>query len=247
MQKIFAIVILVLGFSGAWAESIEYNSNYAAAYAYKNYDQSKQVKFAKYSNNCTNFVSQAILAGFARTTSMITLYNKRKQFLADMNDDYSWYYIDKYDKGNTWSEAHSLYIYAKFTDEKDNGPNYLYKGPKFKKITNDDSKHYMKYNEVKVGDIIFMDWHDEYFEEHWDDMYDSNGNLTFLGKKHARPDGKMDHTLIVTKFQWWRRGYNKIRVASNSSDYKDKGLGTINEKYDKKAFFYVYRPIEYTK
>jgi hypothetical protein len=57
----------------------------------------------------------------------------------------------------------------------------------------------------------------------------------------------MDHTLIVTKFKWFEDGYNKIRVASNSSDYRDKGLGTINKEYDKKAFFYVYRPIEYTK
>jgi hypothetical protein len=182
MKKLLFVVSLIVGLvSGAWAEDIEYNPNYAAAYAYKNYDQKKQVKFAKYPNNCTNFVSQAILAGFVKTTSMLTLYDKRMQFLADMGDDYSWYYIDKYVKGTTWSEAHSLYLYAKYTSE--NKDAYLYKGPKFKFIANDDSKHYLKYYKVNVGDIIFMDWHDQFFKDHWDDMFYPNGKLTPLGKK----------------------------------------------------------------
>ncbi len=248
MKKLLVLVFMVVGLvSGVFAEEVEYNSNYAASYAYKNFDQRKQVKFAKYPNNCTNFVSQSIMAGFARTNSMVTLFNKRKEFLSDQGDTYSWYYIDKYTIGTTWSEAHSLYLYAQYTNRHRNDDLTDEKGPKFKFITKDSASHYMDYNDVNVGDIIFMDWHDKYFFDHWDDMFKSNGKLTKLGKKHAKPDGKMDHSLIVTKFEWFDKGYNKIKVASNSSDYRDKGLGTINKEYNKKAFFYVYRPIKYTK
>ena len=244
MKKMVLIGLVLVGLvSSVFAGDIKYNQNYAASYAFKNYNQKTQVKFAKYLNNCTSFISQSMMAGFAKTTSMNTLYNKRKNFLADRFDTYSWFYLNKYDKGSTWSEAHSLYLYAKYTDKNDIGPNYLENGPKFKFVTYDTLTSYMDYNSVQVGDIIFMDWHDANFD--FDTMI-NNGIITNEGKKHMKPDGHMDHTLIVTKINYWsERGYNKIRVASNSRDYKDRGLGDINEDYDKKALFYVYRPTNY--
>jgi hypothetical protein len=242
-----AVLLTMVLASSSFADKIKYERFSAGNYAYKNYNQNNQVKFAKYPNNCTNFVSQSIMAGFVKTTSMKTLYKKRRDFMADYGDYYDWYYETKYDKGSTWSEANSLYRYAKYTDKYDRGPNYKYKGPKFKKITYDTSTSYLDYSKVQEGDIIFMDWHDEYFAKNWDDMFDSYGNLNYLGKKHAIPDGIMDHALIVTIIYSNIIGYDKIRVASNSEDYKDKSLGKINRDSNRKALFYVYRPTAYIK
>jgi len=229
MKKfILGAVLLTMALtSNASAENITYNGFFAGNYAYKNYNQDNQVKFANYPNNCTNFVSQSIMAGFVKTKFMKTLYKKRRDFMADYGDYYDWYYLTKYDKGSTWSEANSLYRYARYTDKYDRGPNYKFKGPKFKKVTYDTPTKYLDYNKVQEGDIIFMDWHDK------------NGDY--------KPDGIMDHAFIVTLIYIHENGYNRIRVASNSIDYNNEGLGDKNKEYDKKALFYVYRPTAYIK
>ncbi len=51
--------------------------------------------------------------------------------------------------------------------------------------------------------------------------------------------------MIVTSYDYYTRfGYNKIEVTYQS--YNDsRRLGAINEEQNYKAFFYVYRPLNY--
>jgi len=93
-----------------------------------------------------------------------------------------------------------------------------YKGLHFTFVTNDTLQTFMDYTKVKVGDIVFADWNH---------------------------DGRMDHTLIVTGYDWWRWGYNEIRVTYQSYNKTDIGLGDINEQKNYQALFYVYRPVNY--
>jgi hypothetical protein len=204
-----------------------YSPSRAVSYAVKNYKQRSQDDntFDIYDNNCTNFVSQSILAGFVETNNRRTLYNSREQYLADLNDPYDWFYKSKWDTGKNWKEAHSLYLYAKYTDDYDSGKNYFETGPKFKFIDRDSDLDYLDPGNVKEGDIIFAD-------------INSPENAQYI-------DGKMDHVFVVTGKEWWQPFYNKIRVTSNSSYYTDKGLGEINESYHQNIHFYVFRPVAY--
>ena len=95
-----------------------------------------------------------------------------------------------------------------------------YEGWYFEKVTHDTHTKFMDYQKVKRGDIIFADW---------------------------KGDGIFDHTMVVTNIQWWRYGYDEIRVTYQSNDTKDRGLGDINEEYNYKALFYVYRPKSFKK
>ena len=73
----------------------DYDVSKAVDYAVKNYKEGAQNDgtFAVYPNNCTNFVSQSVLAGFAETKYRSTLYSKREQYLSDEHDTYSWFYF----------------------------------------------------------------------------------------------------------------------------------------------------------
>ncbi|MDF1682865.1 MAG: amidase domain-containing protein [Patescibacteria group bacterium] len=206
-----------------------YKSSKSVDYAVKNYKKSAQNddNFAVYDNNCTNFVSQSVLAGFAETKYRSTLYSKREQYLADENDTYSWFYRSKWDAGANWKQAHSLYLYAKYTDENDSGSNYNENGPKFDFVTRDSDSAYLDPNDVLEGDIIFADINNPTYDQYI--------------------DGTMDHVFIVTGKEWYQSFYNKIRVTSNSSYYTDKGLGEINEEYEQDIHFYVYRPVAYVE
>jgi hypothetical protein len=94
-----------------------------------------------------------------------------------------------------------------------------YKGLHFTFVTNDTPTTLMDYNSVQVGDIIFADW-------------DNNDT--------------MDHTMIVTRIDTWRTGYDKIRVTYQSPvNTPNRGLGDINIQYNYNAIFYVYRPLDY--
>lgn len=98
-----------------------------------------------------------------------------------------------------------------------------YKGLHFTLVTKDTLSSFMDYTKVKVGDIVFADWNH---------------------------DGRIDHSMIVTAYESWRLGYNEIRVTSQSTNFANRGLGDINEKYRSadgtyQALFYVYRPTDY--
>jgi hypothetical protein len=93
-----------------------------------------------------------------------------------------------------------------------------YKGLHFAYVTHDTTTSFMDYDKVQPGDIIFADF---------------NG------------DGTMDHTMIVDDKDWWRLGYNEVRLTYQSDNKTDQGLGDINERMKHQALFYVYRPVDY--
>jgi len=205
----------------------KYHGTTAMIYSAINYDVENlnDSTFARYDHNCTHFASQVILAGFTEKTTRSELYALKEQYSADKSDIYSWFYQTKWQTGNAWKEAHSLYLYAKYSAEYDPGPVYLEAGPKFKYVTEDSQTAYMDHEKIKVGDIIFSDYEQPQYAK--------------------KIDGHMDHVYIVTKLQLWRSGYDAIRVSANSEDHFDKSLGEINLKYKTKINFTVFRPIAY--
>ncbi len=211
--------------TAAFADSYKtYDPSMAAEYATNNYDRpygtlDTENPFTDYSyiptgGNCTNFVSQAIMAGMVPSSSASTTYSHRFNYDIDgqgEGDTYRWFFRFDGDRGSAWTGAHKLYEYA-----VNNDPNY--RGLHLQYVTHDTLTEFMAYKLVQAGDIIFADW------EH---------------------DDEMDHTMIVTDIQWWRLGYNEIRVTYQSDNRTNRGLGDINEDYNYEALFYVYRPTDY--
>lgn len=227
-----------------------YNGKTASKFAYQNFKK-KNTPFEKFENNCTHFVSQSILAGFVGSSDINTVYKNTSYYKADKYEQYNWYFENMSSYGNSWSEAHSLYLYAKANN--DLFYPYDFNGIMFDFIDRDYISELDEYgnrrenggalhiDRIKEGDIIFVDHSftppQSYQSYYYSDYY-SNTPL-----KNIKTDMKMDHSLIVTGISNFKRGYNKIRVTSNTSDYTDKGLGEINEKYNKKIEFHVFRPI----
>lgn len=263
MKKLFLSLVILVGLSSSLvavdSSSCKYY-NYVSGKKICNYSSYNAVRFAKkywdykknnnynpfgtFPSNCTHFVSQSILSGLIGSYDIDDIYYKRTYYDSDRNDPINWFFINKNDIGNSWSEAHSLYLYAK-ESEKDIR-NLKYNGLKFKKVTRDYiSSYFPNSNEIRPnkgalyvdkiqkGDIVFIDYKD------------INGNYSQQNKplKEIITDGKMDHSYIVTNIQSWRSGYNEIRVTSNDNNYLNKGLGTINNEYDRKIEFHIYRPL----
>lgn len=215
------------------AKVCHYNLHSARSYALENWDRSNYLNssgavtdgyFASYDNNCTNFVSQSVLAGISEKHTRKDLFAVREQYFADRYDYYSWFYKSKWTAGNAWKGVQSLYLYADYTSRKDPGPTYKENGPKFKLITYNTPSKKLDIDSVKTGDVIFMDY---------------EGNA------------EKEHVFIVTNIQNWRFGYDEIRVASNTKDYSSKGLGTINKESNelngRYPIFHVYRPTAYVE
>ena len=223
----------------------KYNASTASKYALKYYNNKKKSPFSYYGNNCTHFVSQSILAGFVGKDNVYSVFNERAEYDVEKGESLRWYYINKNDVGNSWTQAHSLYLYVK--SSLNDFYRQKYSGIKFKYVTRDFISSFDKngnrringgalhINKVKEGDIIFIDYKDK------KKLYSKySGSLN-----NIKTDGIMEHAYIVTKIQRWRIGYNKIRVASNDNDYKDKGLGDVNSAYDNKIEFHIYRPYNF--
>ncbi|CAM2008804.1 amidase domain-containing protein [Acanthopleuribacter pedis] len=160
IQILFVLSTLSLGYADDYEE---YNAAYAAAYAIKNYNLaygngSSQNPFTDYDGeteggNCTNFVSQCLVAGFIQTTSPKKVFQERFDFDTDRNSGsyYEWFFHNDGDRGPAWTGAAKLYEYAV------HNPSH-YKGLHFQYITHDTSSDFMEYTKVRVGDIIFVDW-----------------------------------------------------------------------------------------
>jgi len=226
------ITISSFGTTTAEAKTYNYDAQKAVQYALNNWNNSsvnhRNTDFTYFprtrdntGGNCTNFVSQSIMAGLSRITDRKKLWEARKYFQSDRGHNYGtagtygfeWFINDNgEDRGKAWTSAEELYLYAK-------GNQAGFKGLHFKYITRDSATRFMDYQKVKVGDIVFADWD---------------------------ADGDMEHTMIVTKIQKYRRGYNEIRLTYQTNDTEERGLGEINEEKDKKALFTVYRPTYYT-
>ncbi|MCX7112753.1 MAG: amidase domain-containing protein [Proteobacteria bacterium] len=247
----FAISLAFVFINVANADTYKtYDGAWAAKYALKNYDQpyppSKGNPFQNFEKrdsagnlipdggNCTNFVSQALIAGFIQNDSMKKVFENRYEFDTDYstaNYTKAWYYRNDSQRGPAWSGAPKLFEYADKNIE-------TFRGVHFKKITSDSSTSFMDYNSVRVGDIIFADW-----------GRDTNNDK----KVDSNADGTIDHSMIVTSYDYWTQfGYNKIQVTYQSKN-KTRRLGDINEentyiKNGKKIYaarFYVYRPTNY--
>lgn len=202
-----------------------YDASWAVSYATTNYNTSYgsgggQNPFGDYSGdyggNCTNFVSQAIMAGMVDSNSLSTVFGSRYDFDIDAGAGYyQWYWRSDSDRGPAFTGANKLYEYAVY-----NAPSY--RGLHFEYVTHDTLEEFMDYQSVEVGDVVFADW-------------DHNGMI--------------DHSMIVTGYQWWQPGYNEIRLTYQGAPgvvgRTNIGLGDLNEQYDYQAVFYVYRPVDY--
>lgn len=111
--------------------------------------------------NCTNFVSQAILAGLIGNSDKNYVYNRRDYYLADRDKGciYCWYYHSTTSYGTSWKGAHELYEYA-------NSNLASYWGMHFDLITYDSPTQYLDTSKVETGDIIFADWQDDGLIDH---------------------------------------------------------------------------------
>jgi len=211
----------------------KYNAGWAVNYARANWNRpygsgASQNPFYNFADvvlggNCANFASQVVMAGLeARTSSAREIFGARTTYLADKGYSQAWYFVSVSDRGPAWAGANALGRYA-------GGNLSTYKGLHFTKVTYDTKTTFMDYSKVTPGDIISMDY----------------GTTATDGYA----DGSFDHTMVVTGYDSWRRGYNKIRVTYQSTtngQATDRGLGDINEQYKYKATFTVWRPVDYS-
>jgi len=222
-----SIAVFVLFVAGFYLPRISnaqikyYNSNYAKTYAVNNYNVPYgtgwgQNPFGGFTNNCTNFVSQCLVAGFTGKTTPSDVYAQRYNFLADRYSyPLSWYYISSSLHGSAWTGAAKLYEYARY-----NKP--IYKGLHFSYVTNDSPYYRMNYDLVREGDVIFADWESDNIVDH-----------------------VMIVTKVYSSLFSLYRGYNRIRVTYQSNNTTDKGLEDINKQYNYRVSFFVYRPTDY--
>ena len=197
-----------------------YNASYAKTYALNNYNVpygtgSGQNPFGGFLNNCANFVSQSLVAGFTGKTTPSGVFAQRYNFTADRSSPLSWYYVNSADRGPAWTGAKKLYEYAKSNKA-------TYKGLHFKYVTNDSPSRRMNYDAVREGDVIFADW-------------ESDGTI----------DHVMIVTKFYSSLFSLYRGYNRIRVTYQSENKTNRGLEDINKQYNYKVSFFVYRPTDY--
>src|SRR5690349_2363211 len=88
--------------------------NYALSNVYTPYgSRLGQNPFSNFGDNCTNFVSQAIMAGMIMRTSPADVYARRYDFMADLGQPLAWYFADASNRGPAWAGAKELYTYAK--------------------------------------------------------------------------------------------------------------------------------------
>lgn len=146
-------------YSGAWAAQYAVN-NYSRAYG----SSSGQNPFTNYNwvpngGNCTNFVSQAILGGLAKSSSASVVFSKRYDFDSDAGSQYSWYFHNDGDRSPSFTGAPKLLEYAKTNKS-------TYKGLHFTFVTKDTLQVALDYNAVKVGDVVFADWQHDGIIDH---------------------------------------------------------------------------------
>ncbi len=103
--------------------------------------------------NCTNFASQAILAGLMGSVNKATIWSNRKEFNTDEDGgtyDQKWYFNSDSDRGPAFTGANKMYEYAVNNKNSWKGMHFDY--------VSDDETGVIDFMKVKVGDIIFNDW-----------------------------------------------------------------------------------------
>jgi len=232
----------------------EYDREKAVSYAVNNYkrtygDGEDENPFGNYEtycgtdpdgspkcNNCTHFAGQSVLAGLVGSSSAWDVYNSRGSYADKGYPANDWYFENLEDRAvPEWAGANGFLKYVKKQIAQET--SFLAKGKTltgmhFKDVTHDTAEEFMDYGSVQIGDIVFADW-----------PRNDKGDIDPEGKI----DGIIDHSMIVTNIQGWRWGYNEIRLTYQSSNKTNVGLGDLNEKYNYKALFYVYRPTHFVK
>lgn len=235
----------------------KYNPSQAVDFALKNYSDSTQSNspFGMYGEtNCTNFVSQVLLAGLLQNNSMNNIYEKRVLF-EDKNELYKWFFNDKYNKSESWAGANGLYKYAKTNKEKE--APFKYSGFMFEFITRDYISSFdekgnrrpnggaLEVNKIKPGDIIFVDYAKN--GKHYKEFIKEK-----IPKNQIKTDGTMEHAFVVTKvdnqyFKDEATRYSNIYVTSSTETYVNHTLHYRNKLNDYAIEFHVYRPIGFVK
>lgn len=179
--------------------------------------------------NCTNFASQSILSGLARTTDVNSVYNARTDFATDSEipPEYKrWFYIDSDNRGDAWTGANNLYEYADSsyarTYQVYNGK--YYRGIHFDFVTKDTPQQGLNVYDVRKGDIVFVDW-------------DS--------------DEEIDHSMVVTdidteinEYPFYRRILVTYQNAEGYDNQRNYTLHNVNNRTPA-PIFHVYRPTFY--
>lgn len=165
-------VVLLMICSVAFADEFtSYSGSYAASYAQRNYNKSYgsgtyQNPFGDFDGeviggNCTNFVSQCLIAGFIRSLDPRVVYSRRYDF--DIDDSstsiYQWYFHHYGDRGPAFTGAHKMFEYAEYN-------RLSYKGLHFEYITHDTVRDYLDVDKVRVGDVVFADWNGDEKMDH---------------------------------------------------------------------------------
>lgn len=210
-----AIFSVAFALTGSMCQAQRYTYNASAAASYA------KIYYKNYNSLFANFASSGgDCANFADQCVVAGLIGNSSG--ATVASNASRFSADKgspyswyYINGNNHSTSWT-YAPTLLQYAKSNKPSY--KGLHFQFITEDSWTAYLNVNSVQVGDIIFADWTN---------------------------DGTMDHVMIVTEIQTSQAGYNKIRVASHTTDMANSGLGDINVLYRSRATFHVYRPTDY--
>jgi hypothetical protein len=203
-----------------------YDPGSAAAYArlnvYMPYGSgSGQNPFSNFSNNCANFVSQAIMAGMIMRITPAEVFARRYDFAADRGLSLAWYFLGVNDRGPAWAGAKELYNYARTNKS-------TYKGLHFTFVGSDSiSNRSLNPFYLWPGDVVFVDW-------------ESNGTVD-----HSMIVWKIDYSFFV-----WNK-YDRIRVTYQSNNSPDMGLQQVLDKNYKEtkhwATFYVFRPTDYNQ
>jgi len=118
-------------------------------------------KYQEFGGNCTNFVSQSVLAGLVDNSDKYVVYNKRAYYMADRDKgcSYCWYYDTSTSRGSAWTGANDLYNYAKSNLDS-------YWGMHFTFVTKDSSTTYLDTSKILVGDVVFADWTGDGYIDH---------------------------------------------------------------------------------
>jgi len=195
-----------------------YDGDTSADYAYEFGKKSTSpfYDFKDLGGDCTNFASQAILAGMTGITEPSDLKPKRYSYLADQNyNNLAWYYKTSNNRGSAWTGADWMFKYAKSNKNS-------YKGLHFDFITKDSSTVALKINLVKKGDIIFADWENDGVIDH----------TMIVTQKYS-----------CNSYSCVKVAYHN---SAGNSMQKNRSLSSINSQYNYNAIFHIYRPTFYS-
>jgi len=231
-QFLLFFAMLMFGASTLADEPRRYNPRFAVWYAVTHHQTSygsapDQNPFRDYDNldsngnlidcgNCTNFVSQVIIAGLSKKLRMDRVFDERWNFDIDATGNYSlqWYWRSDSDRGPAFTGAHQMFQYA-----DQNLPTY--RGLHFRYITHDTATAWMDVMLVWYGDVIFADW-------------DADGHIDHSMIVTSVDQSRTDYNRIRLTYQ-----------GTTGIGKTDIGLGDLNDDYNQQALFYVYRPKNY--